>query len=265
MDKILIENPSYIFWRNLSSRIPYKFRQTIKNSPLPPILELLKWIIIDLQRIRIFHPYGLHFFTGLPGTGKTIFMSSVLEQYRRKFGDSIYIGTNYGYINQDFEVHSYKDILKIYDKPVIIGYDEIQNDFDARTWEKIDYAFSERITQSRKMNGMMILGTAQKFSFIDKRLRQLTSLVYECRMIGNRLTIAKIYEPEIKEKLEAGQFIDSTYARNRGIRMLIQTDWLRNTYDSYQILQNVASRLEAEATQPEKLLGQLKDYFNTGK
>jgi len=164
----LLENRSYHFFQALKEKLPLKFRLWVKSKRFFFLIEWIKWLLIDLARPSYFHPYGLYFITGLPGYGKTMLMTYKLNQYRAMYGNDIIICTNYGYIYQDFAIKSYKDLIKIYDKPVIVGYDEIQNDFDARQWESIDYEFSERITQSRKMNGMMILCTAQKFGFVDR-------------------------------------------------------------------------------------------------
>jgi len=257
----LLTNPSYIYFQKIARLLPPHWRIKIRHTDLPSLLDLIKWILIDLQRPQYFHPYGLYFFTGLPGTGKTIFMSKILLDYKRKFGNNLLIGTNYGFAFEDFKVNSYEDVIKLYDKPCIIGYDEIQNDFDARNWVNLQHAFSERITQSRKMNGLMILGTAQKFSFVDRRLRQLTHLVYECRTIRNRLTLARIYEPDIKEKLETGQFMETTALKNRGIKFFVQSDFIRSIYSSFQILESVKKRLEAEKSKPEQIVSGLRDLL----
>jgi hypothetical protein len=262
MDKnILLKNPSYKFFRKISDYIPFEWRQFLKshNKFLP--VDLVKWLLIDAQRPHYFHPYGLYFFTGLPGAGKTIFMTKKLLEYRQKYGSAILIGTNYGFALQDFEVKGYEDILKIYDKPCIIGYDEIQNDFDSRNWANIDYAFSERITQSRKMEGLMILGTAQKFGFVDRRLRQLTHAVYKCHTFFERLTLAKIFEPEVKEKIENGQYTENSSVRNKGIKMFVQTDEIRELYNSYQILQNVKERIELQKSKPQEIVENLRDLI----
>jgi len=234
----LLENNNYKKFKKLYSFIPLSWRLWIKDYKFFAPIEWIKWIIIDLGRPRYFHPFGLYFFTGLPGSGKTMFMTHLLNGYRQKYGNDIYICTNYGYKFQDFSISNYQDLIKIYDKPVIVGYDEIQNDFDARQWEKIDYKFSERITQSRKLNGMMILCTAQKFGFVDRRLRQLTHMVYECKMLGNRFTLARLYEPDMKEKIESGIFNEYNVQRNKGMKFLIQSDFIRDSYDTLQILKS---------------------------
>lgn len=261
-DLVLLENKSYYFFKKIANVLPYSFRQRIKKVRLPRILEFIKWVIIDLQRPRFFHPYGLFFYVGLPGTGKTIFMTYELEKLREKYGSEIYIGTNYGYKNEDFEVNGYEDIIKIRDKPTIIGYDEIQNDFDARNWANLDQAFSERITQSRKINGLMILATAQRFGFVDKRLRELTHTVYKCHTILNRLTIARLYEPRVADKIEDGQMVESTSASSKGFKYFAQSDHLRSLYSSYQILENVKNRMELYEASARKTLAEISQLSN---
>ena len=257
----LLENPNYLKWQKLANIIPLDLRQKIKSVKTIALIDYLKWLFVDVQRPRFFHPYGLYFFTGLPGTGKTIFMTYELEKYRDLYGDSISIGTNYGYIHQDFEVKGYEDIIKLRDKPTIIGYDEIQNDFDARNWSNLDSAFSERITQSRKMNGLMILATAQKFGFVDRRLRQLTHMVYECKTFKNRLTLAKLYEPQLKEKIEEGQYTETVGAKSRGFKYFVQSDKIRDLYSSYQILLRVMQDLEEYNNSSDKLLDDIRSLI----
>lgn len=263
IDYTLLENKNFDKYRAIYNKIPYSFRQKVKNTRFPLLIDLVKWVLIDKARPQFFHPYGLYFFCGLPGTGKTIYMSKMLADYRAKYGNSIYIATNYNFKLQDFAIDGYKDILKIYDKPIIVGYDEIQNDFDARAWADIDYAFSERITQSRKIDGMMILATAQKFTFVDKRLRQLTHLIYECKTHFNRLTVGKLYEPEMKEKIEGGQFTESVKLAKKGIRFFVQSDYIRNLYSSYDILKSISDRLDTKKQKPDKLIQDLRELLDS--
>lgn len=257
----ILENPNWFRFRNMYDTLPFKFRYFIKDHKFWLPIELIKWIMIDKARPRYFHPYGFYFFTGLPGTGKTIMMSYELSKYREKYGNEILIGTNYGFKQQDFEVKDYSDIIKLRDKPTIIGYDEIQNDFDSRNWANLDYAFSERITQSRKLNGLMILATAQKFGFVDKRLRQLTHLVYECRTFFNRLTMARVYEPELKVKMEEGQYLEHNVARTKGFKMFVQTDFVRSLFSSYDILLKVQERLHQFEKTDSQQLKEIREFL----
>lgn len=261
-NNLLLENKSYLFWRKIALKLPLELRSKLKAKKMFFPFELIKWLLVDLQRPRYFHPYGLFFYTGLPGTGKTIFMTYELQKLRDRYGNAILIGTNYGFALQDFEVNGFEDIIKLRDKPCIIGYDEIQNDFDARNWANLDSAFSERITQSRKINGLMILATAQKFGFVDRRLRQLTHLVNECRTFKNRLTVAKMYEPELKEKIEDGQYSESVGAKSRGFKMFVQSDSIRSLYSSYQILVKLMDNFkEFNENRAERLIDDIKSLI----
>lgn len=258
---LLLENPSYRFFKKVASRLSATTRERLKNTKYPKLIDFVKWLLIDLQRPRYFHPYGLFFYVGLPGTGKTIFMTYELEELRKKYKDSIYIGTNYGYVNEDFQVNGYEDIIKVRDKPTIIGYDEIQNDFDARNWANLDQAFSERITQSRKMEGLMILATAQRFGFVDKRLRELTHIVYKCTTIKNRLTLARLYEPKVIDKIEEGQYLEENKLQSRGFKYFVQSDYVRSLYSSYQILENVKKRMQLYENTASKTLADVSEII----
>jgi len=239
----ILENPNFLFFQSIARKLPKKFRSFLKDHEFFPFFDFIKWQLVDLQRPRYFHPYGIDFYTGLPGAGKTMMISAELAEYRKKFGYQILIATNYKWKDEDFPITGIKDILKVYDKPIIIGYDEIQNDFDSREWLNSDKALSERLTQSRKITGMKILATAQRFSFVDRRLRQLTNFVYDCRTFFSRLTIARIYAPMVKEKIEAGSYQEKLSQKDLGTKWLVQTDKLRDSYDTFQILKSFSQKV----------------------
>mgnify|MGYP004677577817 CR=1 FL=1 len=69
------------------------------------------------------HLFGIYGFFGLPGKGKTMCMCKYLQNMRRKYGDKIYIMTNFHYNDEDFAFSSWKDLLKEYDKPLICAWE----------------------------------------------------------------------------------------------------------------------------------------------
>ena len=70
------------------------------------LLEFLKWKIIDVRRAVKYgvkpHLYGVRCVTGMYGCGKTVTMTKLALDYRKKYGDKIYICTNFGLAIQDF-------------------------------------------------------------------------------------------------------------------------------------------------------------------
>lgn len=187
--------------------------------------------------------YGIYGFFGLPGKGKTMAMSRYLQQMRKKHGDKIYIMTNYYYKDEDFHFNSWKDLMKEYDKPLIVAWDEIQNEFNSRDFKSFPISLLTLLTQVRKKNGIQILYTAQRWHFVDKNFRTLSFGCYECSTIMGGYTIAKLYDPIDYDNLCS----QSDYNKRMKIHAksyfsFLQTPALRNCYDSFQMLASAKSK-----------------------
>lgn len=189
------------------------------------------------------HLYGIYGYFGLPGKGKTMAMCRELERLRELYGDNIYITTNFGYNDEDFPLDHWKVLLKQYDKPVVCAYDEIQNEFASRLYKDFPMTLFSLLTQVRKGNGVQLLYTAQRWHFVDKNFRSLSFGCYECNTICGCFTITKLYDPIDYDNLCS----NSDYDKRRRIRPIkvdsfIQTDELRNCYDSYRMLESAKSK-----------------------
>lgn len=189
------------------------------------------------------HLYGIYGYFGLPGKGKTMAMCNELVRLRKQYGNDIYIMTNFCYEDEDFPLTSWKDLLKNYDKPVVCAYDEIQNEFCAREYQNFPISLLTLLTQVRKKNGIQILYTAQRWHFVDKNFRTLSFGCYECNTILGCFTIARMYDPIDYDNLCS----NSDYDKRRRIHPIktdsfIQTDELRNCYDSYKMLESAKAK-----------------------
>lgn len=141
------------------------------------------------------HLYGIKGFFGLPGAGKTIVMSRELDSLRERYGDKIYIMTNYYYKKQDFAFTTWRDLLKDYDKPIVVAWDEIQNEFNSRDFKDFPIQLLTELTQVRKGKGMLVLYTSQRWHFVDKNFRSLSSQCSECKTMLGNLTWYRAYDP----------------------------------------------------------------------
>ena len=71
------------------------------------LCRLLYWKIKDFvkgfknRKEKQIHLFGIYGFFGLPGQGKTLSMTAELMGLRAKYGDDIYIFTNYGFKQED--------------------------------------------------------------------------------------------------------------------------------------------------------------------
>lgn len=166
-----------------------------------------------------------------------------LEEYRRKFGDKIYIMTNFNYKNQDFHFQTWKQLLKTYDKPLIVAWDEVQNEFNSRDFKNFPVALLTLLTQNRKGNGIQILYTAQRFNRVDKVFRELSHYAVECSTILGRLTRLKFYHWMDYEALNNAVGVDlKMRIKPTKIISFIQTDELRELYDSYKMLESAKTK-----------------------
>lgn len=214
---------------------------------LPFFCRVLPWLFRDIYRFfknsRKVHLYGIWLFCGLYGQGKTMGLTEYLVRMRKKYGDKIYICTNYGFKDEDFALSHWRDLLSEYDKPVIFGYDEIQNEFNSRDYQNFPFELVTMLTQNRKGNGKQIVGTAQRFGRVDKTIRELCTHVIECkRAYFGRVTKLKTYDVEDYEQYL--HEIDVMKKRKIPFRRykFIQTDELRNAYDSFQMLDSAKKR-----------------------
>lgn len=221
-----------------------------------------KWI--DLKRARAlrkqgikpFKDFGLTLFTGRQGAGKTMSMVNEAERYRKTYPD-LYICSNFGYIHADSDLKSLADIPNAILKAkelnkigVLILWDEIQNDFDS--FSKVSKDVLRTVTQQRKQS-IKILGTSQVFTRVSKALREQTFEVVVCNTILGRYTKGRFYDAE-----EFAHNIDKPEEKKNLHRLrtvsFIQTDDLRELYDSYAVIQTLSEQAQIEKENPKSFV-----------
>ena len=201
----------------------------------PYILWL--WLIDRRDRKGKVHLYGIYGFFGLPGAGKTISMIRHLNDYREKYGDQIYIMTNFNYNNQDFEFTDWRQLLKTYDKPLVVAWDEIQNVFASRNFKDFPIQLLTLLTQVRKGNGIQILYTSQRWHFVDKNFRSLSFGCYDCKTYLGRYTVYSMFDSEDYDQKCSTVEVDKKVRIKAKCRYsFIQTRKERKAFDSYKML-----------------------------
>ena len=221
---------------------------------IPFFFSVMRWIVIDIYRFfknpRKVHLYGIWLYCGLYGQGKTMALTEYLTRMRKKYGDKIYISTNYGFNGEDFPLNSWQDLLTEYDRPVIFGYDEIQNEFNSRDYRNFPYELVKLLTQNRKGHGKQIVGTAQRFCRVDKTIRELCTHVVECKKSWfGRVTKLKKYDVEDYEMfLNEIDILKKNKIPCHRYRF-IQTDELRNAYDSFKMLDTARTKEYVSASE----------------
>lgn len=214
--------------------------------------EFMYWKFVDLYRFvkaKIKkeeikpHLYGIYGYFGLPGKGKTMGLTWELERLRKKYGDKIYICTNYYYEHQDFPFTKWEQLLMQYDKPLVVAWDEVQNEFTSRNFKNFPLELLTLLTQNRKGNGIRIMYSAQRYNRVDKVFRELTHRAYVCNTILGRLTKMRCYHWEDYEQLNNITDINLKI-KIRPIKTykFVQSDYIRNLYNSYKMLESAKSK-----------------------
>lgn len=224
----------------------------------------MKWKHVDIKRNRLlkkqgikrFREFGLTLFTGRQGAGKTMTLVYEAERYRRKY-DNIYICSNFGYKHQNESITSLSDIPNSILKAQELGcigtlilWDEIQNDFDS--FSKVSRDVLAVVTQQRKQK-IKILGTSQVFTRVSKALREQTFEVCVCNTIMGRYTKGRFYDAD-----EFSHSIDKPNDKKKLTRLrtvsFVQSDDLRDLYDSYAVIKTLSAQASEEKLNPNQNL-----------
>lgn len=208
------------------------------------LLQLIPYLFKDFftylfKKDRNLRLYGIHAYVGLYGQGKTIALTQYAYNLRKKYGDKIYIASNYYLSFQDFAIEHWQQLLDYYDKPVLFLYDEIQNDFNSRLYKDFPMVLVYMLTQNRKGNGKQICYSCQEFTAVDKNFRDLTMYVNVCHTYFGRLTtVHKFLKRDYDEYAACNSSDRRIKLRSRNIFRFVQSDFIRGCYDSFKTLEN---------------------------
>lgn len=204
-----------------------------------------KYTIKDIKREKqfakqgkkIFKPFGLTMFTGPQGSGKTIGMVDYVLNLKKEY-PNCKLYSNFEIAGQDGKLKSLNDLLKFRngEDGIIFCIDEIQNEFSAATSRNFPETLLSTLTQQRKQR-IHIVASSQVFTRVAKPIREQCYCVCDCRTFWNRWTRVRAYPAD-----EYNSIIDSNNLdKKRKLRKLwkksfIQTDELRNKYDTYAVV-----------------------------
>lgn len=200
-------------------------------------LDIPKCFVYDIltRDPEYFPEFGVHIIAGKQGCGKTLTMTYLLEQYKKKY-PKIKIKTNYCYSGEDSSITSWKDIVSssngVYGE--IDSIDELQNWFSSQQSKDFPPEMLQEITQQRKQR-KIVLGTSQVFNRLSKQLREQTYLLYEPHTFLNCITVVLKFDPIIKADSAV-----TTEKKFRGCFFFVHNEKLRGSYDTYKKIQTLA-------------------------
>lgn len=191
--------------------------------------------------IKTFKPFGLTMFTGPQGSGKTISMVDYCLELKKEY-PRCKLYSNFDIVGQDGNIKNLNDLLKIRngEDGVIFCIDEIQNEFSTAASRNFPETLLSTLTQQRKQR-IHIVASSQVFTRVAKPIREQCYCVCDCRTFFNRWTRVRAYPAD-----EYNSIIDSnSLDKKRKLRKLwkksfIQTDELRDKYDTYAVVKRMS-------------------------
>ena len=205
----------------------------IKNLP-----SALIFFRNNKKNDEIFPFYGMHFYVGRQGSGKTYSMTHELEKIRKKY-PKCKIYTNYGYKYQNFPIYNISMLTdeKYYNgcDGVVFAIDEIQNLYQSSNINNVPPEILGVVTQLRKQK-VYIICTSQVFTRVSKPLREQAFYITECKTLFHSLTVCKKYNAD-----EYLLDIDRVEKKSLPIKKysIVHNDELRNLYDTYLLIKSI--------------------------
>ena len=214
----------YVLWKSW---------YVMKNIP-----SALLFLRKNKKNDEMFPYYGMHFYVGRQGSGKTYSMTHELEQIRKKY-PKCKIYTNYGYKYQNLPLYSINMLTdeKYYNgvDGVVFAIDEIQNLYQASNLNNVTPDVLGVVTQLRKQK-VYIVCSSQVFTRVSKPLREQAFYITECKTLFQSLTICKKYNAD-----EYLLDLDRVEKKSSPIERysIVHSDELRSCYDTYQLIKSI--------------------------
>lgn len=226
----------FYFLLTPKGRLPYFVSFRSKTNIIDSIFDFLKMLTNDIKTKDpdYFKPHGIVIYEGRQGSGKTLSMVYDTLRLLDNYPKCKCIG-NLGTVYRDRSIDdlvNWKQLVSfnngIYG--VIVQIDELQTWAYSRDFKNADPNILGIVCQNRK-NRRIILGTAQKFSLIDKTIRiQVTELRSAFTILGCISGYIR-KEPIMDVDGEVKKY------RFRGIRLFVHSTELRDAYDTYKVIE----------------------------
>lgn len=177
---------------------------------------------------------GLIIYEGRQGSGKTSTMVHdtmlIQEEYPKAK-----CTTNLAYTKEDKPLEDWRQLLTfkngIYG--VIVLMDELQNWFSSNDSRNFPPDMLQVITQNRK-NRRVLFGTSQNFYLLAKPIRSQCTEVRQCLTLLGCLTFVRRRQPILDSEGNVVKW------KNRGIYFYVHDDKLRESYDTFKVIERLA-------------------------
>lgn len=135
------------------------------------------------------------------------------------------------------------------------------NEFNKNNHKDFPSDLFSQLTQLRKGNGMKIIYSTQDIMLIDPDIRRLTKLVHECKTYKRRLTYYFTYLMDYYQQKRNTINVDNKIKVHKSnFKYFIQTNKLRNSYDSFLFLDSAKRPSGRDATKRSGVTSDLAEH-----
>lgn len=218
--------------------LPIQTEVRYKFNILDFYLDFIKMVVYDFKHLDkdAFKESGIVIYVGNQGSGKTISMIHDVLMISHKYPKAK-IMTNVGLSLDHEDLNSPEDLLSftngIYG--VITPIDELGVLFNSRKFKEFPPEMCQVIFENRKSR-RLLLGSVQKLHLMDKNLRCQVSTIKRCFTFFGVLSGYIKQYPNFDSD---GNIVSSRFA---GIHFYIQSQDLRNCYDTYEVIRKFSGK-----------------------
>ena len=208
-----------------------------KRSFWRSLLTVPRVVVEDMFRRdpEYFNHQGVICFCGRQGSGKTMSLIEQTMRWQLEYPKAKII-SNCGYKYAHAPLDDWRQLIEYTNgiQGIIVQMDEMQNWFSSNQSKNFPPEMLEVITQNRK-NRRVILGTAQVFCRLAKPIREQVTEVRNCYTFFGCLTVVHRVAPQINSEGIVEKY------RHLGWYAFVQSERLRNAYDTYQIIHSLGA------------------------
>lgn len=175
-----------------------------------------------------FCEYGIHMVTGEQGSGKTMTVVYLLQEWAKRYL-KMKVYTNMAYKYEDGPLDHWKELIeRNNDKYGVVNViDEIKTWWSNKESKDVPTEMLAEICQQRKQKKALI-GTVQVFSELAKPFRSQTHFIYVPKTILGCLTFVRISKAKYYDETT------DSFRRYCGFFIFAHTKKLREAYDTYK-------------------------------